>query len=488
MLIVEVKTKGGAAAVRGERVTLEEGALDVGRSSDNDVVLPDPTGAISRHHCRIEQQGDRYRLTDTSTNGVFLNAATDKVGRGNSVILTDGDEVSVGHYRLSIQVVGGSEARTTAGPTGGLTDIPDSDDDPFAVLSEEGALEAEDWLIDEPAAESGDDLTQAAKDFSDINQIGCEQDSLDPFQAVPDEQIPEDWDENLAPSAPAAPKLADLEPLAGTAGADPFADAPVTPLAAAAPATSAPPQGDAGPTSPARPGGPAAGPEGVRPSRAVTPPPQPDDLAALQAFLAGAGLSQADLGDADVAETMERLGKIYRDVVAGLRKLLEARRVIKGELRMSQTIIQQSGNNPLKWSLNDEKAMIELLEKEQPGCLTAQQAIDEAFEDLKAHQIAMVVGMERAIATLLKRFDPEALEERIDATSPIGKLMPGAKSRYWEQFTQLYAEIAREAEEDFDNLFGREFGKAYEEQVRQMTGKSGRAAPPRIGSSERRKA
>ena len=146
--------------------------------------------------------------------------------------------------------------------------------------------------------------------------------------------------------------------------------------------------------------------------------------------------------------------------------------MIKSELKMSQTIIQQSGNNPLKWSLSDEDAVESLLGQGQRGRLPPQEAIQEAFDDLNTHQIAMVVGMQRAIAMLLKRFDPEALEARIESANTVSKLIPGIKSRYWEEFTRLYAEIAQEAEEDFDNLFGREFAKAYEERVNQMTGKA----------------
>mgnify|MGYP000069390429 FL=1 len=42
------------------------------------------------------------------------------------------------------------------------------------------------------------------------------------------------------------------------------------------------------------------------------------------------------------------------------------------------------------------------------------------------------------------------------------------KARCWEQFSALYQEIAREAEDDFQELFGREFVRAYEEQIARL--------------------
>ena len=474
MLVVEVKTKGDFVPAQSDRATMETGAMTIGRSSENDLVLPDPTGAISRQHCRIEHTNGDYHLTDTSTNGVFLNASGEKVGRGNSVVLTDGDQISIGHYQLEVQVAGDEavapESRSAGLEADPFQDLPgpldkmpqEQHDDLLGPLPRQAPLEEEmlgeeavAWDIDAP--ERSEDAREAT--FSGFQQIGIEQDALDPFNTTPQDQIPADWDEHLTteppPGATGQPR-AEAQ-IRAQAGAPPAprdegakqAASQVTPLDAA-------PHPDSGPM----PGGSGR-----------------SESDAYKAFLSGAGLTRAaELQGADPVETMRLLGKIYRDVVVGLRGLLEARRVIKSELKMSQTIIQQSGNNPLKWSLSDEEAVESLLGQGQRGRLPPQEAIQEAFDDLNTHQIAMVVGMQRAIAVLLKRFDPKALEARIESANAVSKLMPGLKSRYWEEFTRLYAEIAQEAEEDFDNLFGREFAKAYEERVLQMTGKA--SAPP----------
>ncbi|HVS78046.1 MAG TPA: FHA domain-containing protein, partial [Steroidobacteraceae bacterium] len=45
----------------------------IGRSGDNDWVLPDALRYVSAHHARIYFRDGHYYLEDLSTNGVFVN-------------------------------------------------------------------------------------------------------------------------------------------------------------------------------------------------------------------------------------------------------------------------------------------------------------------------------------------------------------------------------------------------------------------------------
>ncbi len=70
----------------------------VGRSLAADVRFDDPT--VSRRHALIVRQADGVRvLDDRSLNGVFVNGE-----RVEWRVLTDGDEVTVGRYRLMFLV------------------------------------------------------------------------------------------------------------------------------------------------------------------------------------------------------------------------------------------------------------------------------------------------------------------------------------------------------------------------------------------------
>jgi len=66
----------------------------IGRSLAADVRFDDPT--VSRRHALIVRQADGVRvLDDRSLNGVFVNGE-----RVEWRVLTDGDEIVVGRYRL----------------------------------------------------------------------------------------------------------------------------------------------------------------------------------------------------------------------------------------------------------------------------------------------------------------------------------------------------------------------------------------------------
>jgi type VI secretion system protein len=189
----------------------------------------------------------------------------------------------------------------------------------------------------------------------------------------------------------------------------------------------------------------------------------------LQAFLRGAGLERLQIQPADRVAQMEAIGRSYRLMVEGLVDVLRARASLKGEFRMSQTMIRPVENNPLKFAPNVEEALLLLLRQGNQAFMPPDQAVSESFEDLKAHQIAVMAGIQAAIRHLLARFEPRALEARLDKPGGLAALLPGARqAKYWELFTQLYASISWEAEDDFQDLFGREFSRAYEEQIARL--------------------
>jgi type VI secretion system protein len=95
--------------------------------------------------------------------------------------------------------------------------------------------------------------------------------------------------------------------------------------------------------------------------------------------------------------------------------------------------------------------------------------------DIKAHQLAVIAGMQVALSSLLKHFEPHALERYFEAQGGKG-MLESKKAWYWEQYTKLYKTIVADAEDNFQELFGDEFAKAYQTQIARMRQM---AAPPR---------
>jgi type VI secretion system FHA domain protein len=201
----------------------------------------------------------------------------------------------------------------------------------------------------------------------------------------------------------------------------------------------------------------------------------------LDALLRGAGLpglprsSRAGRDEPSGldAATMYRIGRLLAASTDGTLQLLAARSNIKQEMRAEVTMIAARENNPLKFSPDASAALGHLLATGGVrGFMDGPAAVKDAFDDLLAHQVAVVVGMRAALQALTARFDPEPLERRLDRrASMLDSMLPMArKARLWELFGELYQDIVREAQDDFDSLFGREFVKAYEAQLRKLEG------------------
>ncbi len=76
----------------------------IGRSQDNDWVLPDPQRYLSAHHARVQFRHGAYYLFDTSTNGVFVNDGSVPLGRRNDYPLRSGDRLRLGDYEMAVSV------------------------------------------------------------------------------------------------------------------------------------------------------------------------------------------------------------------------------------------------------------------------------------------------------------------------------------------------------------------------------------------------
>jgi type VI secretion system FHA domain protein len=85
------------------RVFREEGG-SIGRSLQNDWILPDPDRYISGRHATIDFKGGIYYLVDTSSNGVYVNGDCEPVGKGNVRRLFNGDVLRFGDFEITVSI------------------------------------------------------------------------------------------------------------------------------------------------------------------------------------------------------------------------------------------------------------------------------------------------------------------------------------------------------------------------------------------------
>ena len=528
--------------------TLDRGSISIGRAAQNEWVLQDPERILSGRHCTIHYQDGGYFLTDTSTNGVYLNDSDQRVGRNQMVRLKEGDHFVLGEYEISVTFLSEGAEPEAMQPEGPITEavpLPD-------LLPASGAAELGGGL-DSLIKPSFSDMMAEGRDGLGLRQVHEKpgkkavvteppSDLMEPERASfePPALIPETPPPPIPEPPPAARPIPEMapaplepEPPAAAESAEPVA-APTSPEAPAQPPPdilepppaakpspaedaglmipedwwSTPPAAQPAPQPPAAevrrrdpqipapppaqpPSAPPPVPEARRPvpdipapppARPPSRPPQPEPSPAVQAtgsdtdvliraFLEGAGLPQLRLTAEQRPECMRTLGAIFRETVRGLVEILLARGDVKGEFRLHRTTIGPIENNPLKTSpgqppLSPEQVMTLLLVRQKDAYMSPVQAVREGFNDIKAHQLAVMAGIQAALTRLLERFDPGNLETRLEQ-SVLDNIWPAnRKAKYWDLFTTEYRTIAREAEDDFNELFGDEFARAYEEHLR----------------------
>lgn len=165
----------------------------------------------------------------------------------------------------------------------------------------------------------------------------------------------------------------------------------------------------------------------------------------------------------------EQLGGVLLHLTAGTVNMMHGRAQVKHEMRADVTIIAASGNNPLKFAPDAQSAIAHLLGEPMPGFLRAKEAIDDAVDDLLAHQIGLVSGARAAVYEVMKNFSPEKMQKYLATKNIIDALLPMAKrARLWELYETHYAEVAGSAREEFELRFQQAFAQAYEQEIDKM--------------------
>jgi type VI secretion system FHA domain protein len=445
------------------RVRFRASGGTIGRTPDNDWVLPH--ALVSGRHADIRFASGTFLITDTSTNGVFVNTLNNRLPKGQPTPIAPGELLIIQPYRIhaSIEMVGvvGQPGATSEVPLGGAAfpsaasfPPPIPFDEPFDEPGPAPAPAPSGDVVDPIEALGLAGPAQPVRDVpraEDLGRASALEDHFRPPLAI----IPEPVAPKPARSAGLIPD--DYDPMrdsgSSAAFADPFRAEPPRPAAAPRPEVPRP-----------QPGKPAPAP--VAADARVS--------SELAEVLAGAGLPNAV-----VPPTLGReLGSILRVVVAGVMDLLRARQQIKDEFRMQATRFRPEDNNSLKFSANVGDALHNLLVKRNAAYLGPVDSFEDAFADLRNHQIATLFAMRAAFESMLAEFGPERLqsqfERRVKKKSLLGT---GPEAEYWELYRQRAEELGKDVEETYRKLFGDRFVEAYEEQLERLNTRKGRRKP-----------
>jgi type VI secretion system protein ImpI len=504
-------------AARRKVFTVDGGRI--GRSPDNDMVLPGV--GVHRHHATVRFINGVFFVEGVGTNGIAINNPEVVLPRNEPYPLKTGDKVFIDEYEVAVTTSAtapadpaapravdrsGTAPRMNADSTGPGSAGQGSGRAPLPPLT--GAL-------DDDAAEDLDPLRnllggaapQPPRPRAPVpdpawNHSSSLADHFTPPPVAPAPPpaagsrnvIPENWDRTTfdrsklqppppshAPQQPAQHQSRTQSPPSQHQPQYPQAPVPGRDAGAAAqrplPAavgTGRP--GGAVSAGNAQAAGAAAARVGASSSPGATSSTGPTPSAGAAFFDWDAFLRAANVEPSRVPpETAAIMGNIMRSVVQGLIEVLRARSEIKTEFRMPVTQVKVSENNPLKFAANAEDALGNLLGRRNPAYLPPQEAFEDAFNDVRFHQLAMLAGVRAGFDNLLDRFDPAHLQESFDRTGKRG-LFGGGKASYWERYAERFQEMTADRDETFRRLFGEEFARAYEQQLSAL--KRGRKGTP----------
>ena len=201
--------------------------------------------------------------------------------------------------------------------------------------------------------------------------------------------------------------------------------------------------------------------------------PSATSAALKQAFLRGAGVAPEAISADLTPELMELLGKLMANSLQGAIDLLALRSLVKQEAKADVTVVMYRNNNPLKFFPDSQTVLTQMLRKKMPGFMEPLESVDDAWHDLRGHQMGVVAGNRASMQAMMARLEPSHFEAQLAPAGLFDKLVPSRRAAAcWDLYARQYGAIAGEADDQFKSLFGADFLAAYEAEVERFNGRN----------------
>jgi type VI secretion system protein ImpI len=455
-LVLEVISAHASSMGANARRVVGDRELKIGRESDNDWIFPQ--NYVSRHQAVIRCVNGMYFLEQTGSCPITVNEASRPLERNHITRLATGDRFQIDDIQIRVLEtdapaepsvapqpwVAPPAPPTPLGPDGvpKFSSVPgpsfgSASVDPLRILgiSPPGGGDA----ANPKAGPSIPDLKSILDGALPVSPR-ANTDATPP--PAPPAALADDWFQKATPG-PSSPVIAPLEP----PRPDMAALADIQPPSRPTPI-------EQGNTASVR----------VLPSE---PPPPAGAADWVDDLLRGVGLDPRQVQMSP--EVVRQLGRVLRIVVEGTRQVLQARKEIRREFRTPSTELAQTDNNPLKFSADAADALHKLLVQRSPAYLDTVSAFSDAFDDIRAHQLAMLESLRTAFEHMLRQFDPQTLEKQLAGQAAQGGVLGlGGRPKLWEAYVARFRDWQSDRDEAFRRLFGEEFGKAYEQNLARL--------------------
>ncbi len=404
-----------ALAERSSATFSVEGGT-IGRSADNDWVLPDPSRYVSAHHARVQFREGHFYLQDVSTNGVYVNDDMEPLAkRGSSGYrLSDGDVLRMGDYHIvaALEALQAQQAQQ---------------DSAAAVPTSIHALRTHGRAPDADIGASLDlhELLQPANGTDSVLPVNAYGQSVDSgrvralarqeAEQLPEAQrelpLPEDLDRHSFGQRMAR--------LAEAVGREPKAGVSLIAL------------------------------EDVR--------------TGLNAFCRGAGIEPERLPAEAQVRLLHLAGRLFREALVGLKDLERSRSETRNRYRIESPPQEPDDPRPSLADSMVEELLIALFVQHESRRLDSVQWLREAVLEAKLHETATAQATRAAFVEFLDRLDPAELEARFERAARRGKARSADKAQYWDLFTSFYRNLIEMPAEHLPHTFVEAFAAAYRE-------------------------
>jgi type VI secretion system FHA domain protein len=393
----------------------------IGRSAENDWVLPDDMRYVSGRHARIVFHKGRYLLQDTSSNGTFVNDNDRPLGGQNPHELKSGDILRIGEYHVQVHIDSATDfslddsALYATGSTSTRRKRMPPPKDLGASLRLENLLEASNDLSSDelkPVNAFGQAVSGRSRGLMQTQDMQREP-ATNPELDVDSEAV--------------ARRIARLARGAEKTQREKAAQQPVPAPASPAPASPA--------------------------------PAQESNFPGLQAFCRGAGIGPETLPVDAHSRMLHLAGQLLRESLLGLKESSRHQQAQRNKLRVTY----QKEPPDLLPSLERhsvEELIQELLKAHDSRRFDAVQWLREAFAGGRRHDDATVDAMRAAFVDFVGRLDPRDLATRFERSAR-RKTMGN-----WELYGDFYRSLCEMQPDTLPHIFVETFAQQYEQAAR----------------------
>lgn len=399
----------------------------IGRSADNDWVLPDPLRYVSAHHARVLFRNGRFYLQDVSTNGVFVNDAPEALSRRDpeGYAVRNGDVFRIGDYQISASLDAEIEQpQPEPETTGGHSAVPTS----IHALQTIGRASQ-----------------------TDIGAMLNLDDLLVPDSSTGEEMMPVNAYGQAVTQSPARTRSPVSRPTPNT---DPDEDSlarRVERLARAARADIR---------------------NGANNAHSANGAQLFDVSTGLQVFCRGAGIDAERLPAEAQTRLLHLAGQLFREALVGFKDLDRNRSESRNRYRIELPPPEPDDPRPVLSRVTVEDLLIRLLTQHESRSLDAVQWLREAVADAKTHELATAQATRAAFVEFLDRLDPAELEARFERAARRGKARSADKAQYWELFTTFYRNLIEMPADHLPHTFVEAFASAYRDYLKKAAEKT----------------